>query len=411
MPRRTQRTPTHGVEERHRWVWLEALMLLLILSAGAGWAAGEPPAPTLDPAGIRFQLPADSQSWALTVSGPERFHVRREFFGSAPALALVGADGKLPVDGTYVWELRRLDVDLSATRNDAWSGSFRVRDGRPVVPRGPVTEEESRATALASEAPSGAPTHDGDVSIRGRLCVGDDCDDTVPTPFETIKMIQNNAWINAVDTSPTGGDFPDNDWQIKFNDSSTIANGGADYFGIEDRGPDGLVAGVIPLRVDAGAPVDSIRVDQNGRVGLGTATPSATLQVAGDAIVDGDFTAGSSREIKHAFAPIEPRRVLDLLLELPITEWSYRADRSSVRHLGPMAEDFSAAFALGRDDRHVSPVDLSGVAFAAIQGLHQVVRDRDAEIEELRRSRDELTDRLEALEQLVRARQSPSNSP
>lgn len=44
---------------------------------------------------------------------------------------------------------------------------------------------------------------------------------------------------------------------------------------------------------------------------------------------------------------------------------------------------------------------LSGVALAAIQGLHEVVRERDAEIEELRRSRDELAARIEALELLA----------
>ena len=59
---------------------------------------------------------------------------------------------------------------------------------------------------------------------------------------------------------------------------------------------------------------------------------------------------------------------------------------------------------LGRDDRHVSPVDLSGVAFAAIQGLHDVVQQRDAEIAELRASRDDLAARLAALEELIAER-------
>lgn len=101
---------------------------------------------------------------------------------------------------------------------------------------------------------------------------------------------------------------------------------------------------------------------------------------------------------KHAFEPVEPRAILERLVELPIAEWSYRTGDATARHMGPVSEDFSAAFGLGRDDRHVSPVDLSGVAFAAIQGLHVLVRERDAEIEELKRSRDALEARLEALE-------------
>ena len=159
----------------------------------------------------------------------------------------------------------------------------------------------------------------------------------------------------------------------------------------------------MPFTIEAGAGDNSIYVDDMGRVGLGTTTPGATLHVGGDAIVDGDFSAGSSREIKHAFEPIVPREILDGLLTLPITEWSYRTDEAGIRHMGPVSEDFGAVFELGRDNQHVSPVDLSGVAFAAIQGLHQIVRERDSQIEELLRSRHELVARLETLEKIILA--------
>lgn len=165
-----------------------------------------------------------------------------------------------------------------------------------------------------------------------------------------------------------------------------------------------------PLQVEAGAPNAAVFVESSGHVGLGTTSPSATLQVAGDAIVDGNFSTASSRDIKHAFTPVEPRDVLERLLDLPITRWSYRTDSPAIRHMGPVAEEFGAAFALGRDNQHVSPVDLSGVAFAAIQGLHEIVSERDAEIEELRDSRDELASRLEALERLVADREAANGT-
>jgi hypothetical protein len=373
------------------------ITVLLTTLAPGGVALAEGPKPILDPVGIRFQLSDEHARWSLTVAGPRRFHLRREFAHSQPVLSLAGAEEAAPADGAYVWELRRLDS--KDARAAVWSGTFHVRDGRTLTASG---DKETEPSADAPTPPKLAPTHSGNVSIDGRLCVGDQCDETVPIPFAAIKMVQNNTWILAEDDS-NGATFATRDWQIKFNDSTML---GASYFGIEDRGDDGLTSNVIPLRVDAGAPTDSIRVDQNGNVGLGTATPGATLEVDGDAIVAGDFTAGSSREIKHAFEPVEPREVLAQLVELPISEWSYRGDRPEVRHLGPMAEDFSAAFALGRDDRHVSPVDLSGVAFAAIQGLHELLLERDAEIEELRHSRDELLARLEALERQVEERQA-----
>lgn len=39
-------------------------------------------------------------------------------------------------------------------------------------------------------------------------------------------------------------------------------------------------------------------------------------------------------------------------------------------HLGPMAQDFHAAFNVGMDDKHMATVDEEGVALAAIQGLN-----------------------------------------
>src|SRR5262249_24529273 len=41
-----------------------------------------------------------------------------------------------------------------------------------------------------------------------------------------------------------------------------------------------------------------------------------------------------------------------------------------IRHMGPMAQDFRAAFGLGEDDTTISVVDEQGVALAAIQGLY-----------------------------------------
>ena len=78
----------------------------------------------------------------------------------------------------------------------------------------------------------------------------------------------------------------------------------------------------------------------------------------------------------------------------PIQSWNYKTQDPSIRHIGPMAQDFRAAFNMGEDERHISSVDADGVALAAIQGLHEVVKEKDAELAELR-------SRLEALESLV----------
>ena len=65
----------------------------------------------------------------------------------------------------------------------------------------------------------------------------------------------------------------------------------------------------------------------------------------------------SDRNAKEKFAPVSARSVLDKVVSLPVTEWSYKSD-ADVRHIGPMAQDFHAAFDLdGADDKHIAVVD------------------------------------------------------
>jgi hypothetical protein len=106
----------------------------------------------------------------------------------------------------------------------------------------------------------------------------------------------------------------------------------------------------------------------------------------------------SDRDIKRDFTPVNPETVLDKVLAMPVTEWQYKADVDVVRHIGPMAQDFHAAFDLnGSDDKHISVVDEGGVALAAIQGLNEKLNEKDAEIQALKA-------RLDKLERLIDAR-------
>ncbi len=371
---------------RHLLALALALWAPITFATDASHAA----TPTLDPNGIRFDV--SEARWLLTVSGPEGFYERREHTGTTPSLLVVPEDGQA-TDGTYFWELRSLDA-RAGEASGVSSGSFYLTEGRIALPSGESEVSDGEDTPPAP--PPFVPTHSGDVSIDGKMCVGTDCSDVTPIGIEAIRMIQNNAWFEVEDTSSTiSATHPSVDWRLKFNDSTPISTGGTNHFALEDRGDDGGSATSI-FRVDAGAPVDSLRVVSNGRVGLGTSTPSAQLHVMNDALVEGNFSAGSSREIKHAFAPVDARAILERLVELPISEWSYRRDDPDVRHLGPVAEDFAAMFGLGETDRHVSPVDLSGVAFAAIQGLHKIVRERNVEIETLKHRLAALEARLYA---------------
>ncbi|TYR55767.1 tetratricopeptide repeat protein [Streptomyces parvus] len=79
--------------------------------------------------------------------------------------------------------------------------------------------------------------------------------------------------------------------------------------------------------------------------------------------------------------------ILAAVASLPVSTWSYRGEEG-VRHLGPMAQDWYAAFGLGADDRSIHVLDANGVAIVAMQALHRMVRDLQQEVESLRNGLD-----------------------
>jgi hypothetical protein len=97
----------------------------------------------------------------------------------------------------------------------------------------------------------------------------------------------------------------------------------------------------------------------------------------------GTWASASDRNLKTDVARIDDAAVLDKVAALPIERWSYKSERG-VRHVGPMAQDFYAAFKVGEDDKHITSIDEDGVALAAIKALHARVRSLDAENAQLR---------------------------
>lgn len=56
-----------------------------------------------------------------------------------------------------------------------------------------------------------------------------------------------------------------------------------------------------------------------------------------------------------------------------------KKQNDSIRHIGPMAQDFCAAFEVGHDDKRISTIDADGVALASIQALYQLVKEKDVQ--------------------------------
>ncbi len=88
----------------------------------------------------------------------------------------------------------------------------------------------------------------------------------------------------------------------------------------------------------------------------------------------------SDRNVKANIEPIDQREILARVAQMPIRKWNYKTDDPSVRHIGPMAQDFHDAFGLGDTDKGIYTVDGNGVALASIQALYQIVEEKDRKI-------------------------------
>jgi hypothetical protein len=144
----------------------------------------------------------------------------------------------------------------------------------------------------------------------------------------------------------------------------------------------GVLAGagvVLRLSAPGAAGLVMAASKTTGNVGFGTPPTANPLEMASGAHVTtgGAWTDGSSKTLKEDFRPVDATDVLDRVADLPITSWRYKTEPDAV-HMGPMAEDFYASFALGADDKHIASLDGNGVALAAIQGLYRLVKEQRA---------------------------------
>jgi hypothetical protein len=137
------------------------------------------------------------------------------------------------------------------------------------------------------------------------------------------------------------------------------------------------------VRCTGGAALVSA-IDGSGNAASGVMLPAGS----------GSWSSLSDRSAKANFQNIDPQSVLARVAELPIGSWNYRAQDKSVRHIGPIAQDFYRAFQLGEDDKHISTVDADGVALASIQALNEIIEQKNARINDLEK-------RLARIEQLL----------
>jgi hypothetical protein len=117
----------------------------------------------------------------------------------------------------------------------------------------------------------------------------------------------------------------------------------------------------------------------------------------------GSWSSVSDRNVKENFKVLDKRGILAKLAQIPITGWNYKTQEAAIRHLGPMAQDFYAAFGLGEDDKHINTIDADGIALISIQALYAMSLEKDKQIEQLTHEVQGLKQQLQKLQQAVEA--------
>ena len=141
-----------------------------------------------------------------------------------------------------------------------------------------------------------------------------------------------------------------------------------------------------------------------GNVAIGVAMADSPLRVDNARCDGNNWINASDRNLKENFTAVDPLNVLSKVAALPITQWNYKGNPNG--HLGPVAQDFHAAFGLnGDDDKGIATVDEGGVALAAIQGLNEKVEGQsqksEARIQKLETENAQLKLELCELKKLV----------
>ncbi|MDJ0609395.1 MAG: tail fiber domain-containing protein [Kiloniellales bacterium] len=268
------------------------------------------------------------------------------------------------------------------------------------------------------------------MTINGDIELSQDSALTVSSPLVTI----NGAITCADDESSAAGSFAGSGTNSCSGfDAEVVRDDGTAQFLVDENAVGTASRQLLRLENNGNPQIEltNAATGVNWRVGMGPAnsffakkgsrelrfTQGGGLKVInsgnqvfnllpnGNLVIDGNLTQLSDAGAKHDVTPLDEAEVLAQVASLPVSAWSYKDDDTGARHAGPMAQDFHAAFGLGEDDTHISPMDAAGVALAAIKALQEESRQKDTQNEELMRQKDAeiatLRERLLTLEDLV----------
>jgi hypothetical protein len=156
---------------------------------------------------------------------------------------------------------------------------------------------------------------------------------------------------------------------VRGNGCGGVAGAGDDNSFVWSDGTDVIGGGAFQSNGDR-----QFRVQATGGVLFSTGQLTGVSLSPGS----GSWATVSDRNLKANIDAVDVGAILDALVAIPIATWNYTSQAESIRHIGPMAQDFMSAFGVGEDERHITTVDADGVALAAIQGLNAKLEAENA---------------------------------
>jgi len=327
--------------------------------------------------------------------------------GTIPTSALANAwllsGNSNTVSGQFVGTIDNQPLDIRV--NNARVMRYRLNtDGTGVHTNAPNVIGGSSVNTTVTTSIVGATIAGGGGNLASGLAVPNE----VTGNFGTIGGGDDNT-ASGYGATVTGGEA-----NTASGDGATVSGGGANTA----SGNYSFAAGYRAKADDEGSFVwadfssfdfhsttaNQFRVRATGGAAFVTAIDSSGNVTAGVHLLSGDtaWSSVSDKNAKKNFQPVNGEAVLETLASIPVEKWNYKWEAdTNTPHIGPMAQDFKAAFYPGRDDKSISTLEFDGVELAAIQGLNQKVEEQKGELEQKETEVTELKQRLDALEKIV----------
>jgi trimeric autotransporter adhesin len=96
------------------------------------------------------------------------------------------------------------------------------------------------------------------------------------------------------------------------------------------------------------------------------------------------WTSACDSATKEDFRTVDRKAVLDKVAALRVRNYKMKDQDDGTRHIGPVAQDFHAAFGVGETETGINMADADGVLLAAVQALYEQNQNQQAEIEALK---------------------------